>query len=210
MSTSSSLKRPRRPENPHAMWRELCWVDHTLAVSGDLPSNREQALEQLRMWEASGITDVFDMREERDDSDFIHENSQITCHWLGVDDNGSVRDDQWFEEIRDRAHELLTCSTIPRRILVHCHMGVNRGPSALFAIMLTLGWDALEALRRIRDVRPIAGIIYAPDAMRWWARELQYDDEAVEEKVNEVDAWLGRNELDLAYVIRSIGQRTAW
>ena len=89
-------------------------------------------------------------------------------------------------------------------------MGVNRGPSALFAIMLTLGWDALEALRRIRDVRPIAGIIYAPDAMRWWARELQYDDEAVEEKVNEVDAWLGRNELDLAYVIRSIGQRTAW
>ena len=210
MSTYSSLKRPRRPENPHAMWRELCWVDHTLAVSGDLPSNREQALEQLRMWEAAGITDVFDMREERDDSDFIHENSRITCHWFGVDDNGSVRDDQWFEEIRDRAHELLNCSTIPRRILVHCHMGVNRGPSALFAIMLTLGWDALEALRMIRDVRPIAGIIYAPDAMRWWARELQYDDEAAEEKVNEVHAWLDRNELDLAYVIRSIGQRTAW
>lgn len=210
MSTSSSLKRPRRPENPHAMWRELCWVDHTLAVSGDLPSNREQALAQLRMWEAAGITDVFDMREERDDSDFIHENSRITCHWRGVDDNGGVRDDQWFEAIRDRAHELFICSNTPRRILVHCHMGVNRGPSALFAIMLTLGWDALEALRRIRDVRPIAGIIYAPDAMRWWARELQYDDEAVEEKVNEVDAWLGRNELDLAYVIRSIGQRTAW
>lgn len=210
MSTYSSLKRPRRPENPHAMWRELCWVDHTLAVSGDLPSNREQALAQLRMWEASGITDVFDMREERDDSDFIHENSRIKCHWFPVDDNGGVRDDQWFKAIRDRAHELFICSKTPRRILVHCHMGVNRGPSALFAIMLTLGWDALEALRRIRDVRPIAGIIYAPDAMRWWARELQYDDEAVEEKVNEVDAWLGRNELDLAYVIRSIGQRTAW
>ena len=210
MSTPSSLKRPRRPKNPHAMWRELCWVDHTLAVSGDLPSNREQALEQLRMWEASGITDVFDMREERDDSDFIHENSRIECHWFGVDDNGGVRDDQWFKAIRDRAHELFICSNTPRRILVHCHMGVNRGPSALFAIMLTLGWDALEALRRIRDVRPIAGIIYAPDAMGWWARELQYDDEAVEEKVNEVDAWLGRNELDLAYVIRSIGQRTAW
>ncbi len=210
MSTYSSLKRPRRPENPHAMWRELCWVDHTLAVSGDLPSNREEALEQLRMWEAAGVTDVFDMREERDDSDFIHENSRIKCHWFGVDDNDGVRDDQWFKAIRDRAHELFICSTTPRRILVHCHMGVNRGPSALFAIMLTTGWDALEALRRIRDVRPIAGIIYAPDAIRWWARELQYDDEAVEEKVNEVHAWLDRNELDLAYVIRSIGQRTAW
>ena len=210
MSTpSSSLKRPRRPENPQAMWRELCWVDDDLAVSGDLPANREKALEQLRMWEAAGITDVFDMREERDDSDFIHANSQITCHWFGVDDNGGVRDDQWFEGLRDRAYELFNNSIACRRILVHCHMGVNRGPSALFAIMLATGWEPLEALRRIRDVRPIAGIIYAPDAMRWWARELQYDDEGVAERVNEVRAWLNRNELDLAYVIRSIGQRIA-
>jgi 2-keto-3-deoxy-L-rhamnonate aldolase RhmA len=89
-------------------------------------------------------------------------------------------------------------------------MGVNRGPSALFAIMLATGWESLEALRAIRDVRPIAGIIYAPDAISWWARvELRHDEDDVAEKVQEVRAWLDRNPLDLGYVIRSIGNRLA-
>ena len=89
-------------------------------------------------------------------------------------------------------------------------MGVNRGPSALFAIMLATGWEALEALRAIRDVRPIAGIIYATDAVSWWARkELMHDEDTTAEKVQEVRAWLDRNPLDLAYVIRSIGNRLA-
>ena len=89
MSTqSSSLKRPVRPESPHLMWRQICSVSESLAVSGDLPSNRVQALEQLRIWEEAGITDVFDMREEANDTEFIHKNSSITSHWFGVDDDG--------------------------------------------------------------------------------------------------------------------------
>jgi len=192
------------------MWREICWVSEILAVSGDLPSNRVQALEQLRQWEEAGITDVFDMRGEADDTEFIHQNSAITSHWFGVDDNGGKRDDSWFEELRDEAYAVLNDISQRRRILVHCHMGVNRGPSALFAIMLATGWESLEALRAIRNARPIAGIIYAPDAMDWWARtELLHDEVEVAEMVEEVRAWLDRNPLDLAYVIRSIGQRLA-
>ena len=211
MSTqSSSLKRPVRPESPHLMWRQICWVSRSLAVSGDLSYNREAARTQLSEWEAAGITDVFDMRGEADDTQFIHENSSITSHWFGVDDNGGKRDDAWFESVRDMAYEVLNDFSRDRKILVHCHMGVNRGPSALFAIMLATGWESLEALRAIRDVRPIAGIIYAPDAISWWARvELQHDEDDVAEKVQEVRAWLDRNPLDLGYVIRSIGNRLA-
>lgn len=211
MSTqSSSLKRPVRPESPHLMWRQICWVSRSLAVSGDLSYNREAARIQLSEWEAAGITDVFDMRGEADDTQFIHENSSITSHWFGVDDNGGKRDDAWFESVRDMAYEVLNDFSRDRKILVHCHMGVNRGPSALFAIMLATGWESLEALRAIRDVRPIAGIIYAPDAISWWARvELQHDEDDVAEKVQEVRAWLDRNPLDLGYVIRSIGNRLA-
>ena len=211
MSTqSSSLKRPVRPESPHLMWRQICWVSRSLAVSGDLSYNREAARIQLSEWEAAGITDVFDMRGEADDTQFIHENSSITSHWFGVDDNGGKRDDAWFESVRDMAYEVLNDFSRNRKILVHCHMGVNRGPSALFAIMLATGWESLEALRAIRDVRPIAGIIYAPDAISWWARvELQHDEDDVAEKVQEVRAWLDRNPLDLGYVIRSIGNRLA-
>jgi len=210
MSTHLSIERPIRPTDPQAMWREICWVSEILAVSGDLPSNRVQALEQLRQWEEAGITDVFDMRGEADDTEFIHQNSAITSHWFGVDDNGGKRDDSWFEELRDEAYAVLNDISQRRRILVHCHMGVNRGPSALFAIMLATGWESLEALRAIRNARPIAGIIYAPDAMDWWARtELLHDEVEVAEMVEEVRAWLDRNPLDLAYVIRSIGQRLA-
>lgn len=209
MSSPLSITRPRRPESPHEIWRTVCWVNSELAVSGDLSHNRVEAFEQLKRWESEGITDVFDMRGEADDTEFIHSNSdQITSHWFGVDDNGTTRSNAWFEAFVERAYEIL--QEPGRKILVHCHMGVNRGPSALYAIMIATGWDHLEALRRIRDVRPIAGIIYACDAVRWFAsEELQLCSHEVVRMESEVADWLQRNDLDIAYVIRSIGNRLA-
>jgi len=208
MSTSISIERPFRPLNPEDLWRELCWVSPQLAVSGDLPWNRTKALEQLRTWETAGITDVFDMRGEADDSDFIHANSTtITSHWFGVDDNGGPRADSWFDGLTGRAAQVLTDPD--RRVLVHCHMGVNRGPSALYAILLSLGWDHLDALRHIRDARPIAGIIYAGDAASWKSRRDGLDADQTRVRVDEVEAWHGRNPLDIAYVIRRIGSQYA-
>lgn len=203
----TSHPRPVRPNSPHLIWRETCWVTDQMAVSGDLPFNRTAALQQIARWETEGITDVFDMRGECDDTHFIHENSCIRSHWFGVDDNGGPRDDAWFRALTQRALEIL--SDPERRILVHCHMGVNRGPSALYAILLACGWDHLDALRGIRDARPIAGIIYAPDAARWFATESGLDTDTGDVMVTEVQDWLRRNNLDLGYVIRSIGNREA-
>ena len=208
MSTSSfSIERPLRPANPETLWREICWVTDQLAVSGDLSSRKEHALAQLRAWEEAGITDVFDMRGEADDSEFIHSNSSITSHWFGVDDNGGTRSDAWFDALTAQALEVLTDPT--RRALVHCHMGVNRGPSALYAILLHQGWDHVDALRHIRDARPIAGIIYATDAASWKARRDGLDSETVQSRVDDVQSWFGRNPLDIAYVIRRIGSQFA-
>lgn len=208
MSTSFSIDRPIRPENPEKMWRQICWVTEQLAVSGDLSSDPDKAREQLQKWEDAGITDVFDMRGEADDSDFIHSHSStITSHWFGVDDNGGTRDDSWFDEFTTRSEEILGDSS--RRILVHCHMGVNRGPSALYAILLHLGWDHLDALRHIRDARPIAGIIYAADAAAWKARRNGWDTDKVATHADDVHSWLLRNPLDIAYVIRRIGSQWA-
>lgn len=207
MSTLS-VQRSRRPDSPQTMWRKICWVHDQLAVSGDLSSNKNKALEQLRKWETAGITDIFDMRGEADDTQFIHQHSEtIISHWFGVDDAGTKRSDQWFEDFVTRALEILENPT--RKILVHCHMGVNRGPSALYAIMLSLGWGHVEALRDIRDARPIAGIIYAPDAVSWHARDCDMSPMEAEQMEHEVRAWLRRNDLDIAYVIRSIGNRLA-
>jgi dual specificity phosphatase 3 len=208
MSTSSfSIERPLRPDNPETLWREICWVSDQLAVSGDLSSRKEHALTQLSAWEEAGITDVFDMRGEADDSEFIHSNSTITSHWFGVDDNGGTRSDVWFDALTAQALVVLTDPT--RRALVHCHMGVNRGPSALYAILLHLGWNHVDALRHIRDARPIAGIIYAADAASWKARRDGLDSETVQSRVDDVQSWFGRNPLDIAYVIRRIGSQFA-
>jgi dual specificity phosphatase 3 len=208
MSTSSfSIERPLRPNNPETLWREICWVTEQLAVSGDLSSRKEHALAQLNAWEEAGITDVFDMRGEADDSEFIHSNSTITSHWFGVDDNGGTRSDAWFDALTAQALEVLTDPT--RRALVHCHMGVNRGPSALYAVLLHMGWNHVDALRHIRDARPIAGIIYAADAASWKARRDGLDSETVQSRVDDVQSWFGRNPLDIAYVIRRIGSQFA-
>lgn len=202
-----SIVRPVRPISPAEIHRMLNWVTEQIAVSGDLPSGNEAKRAQLELWVQEGITDVIDVREERDDSRFIRENSDITPHWLGVDDCGNRRDDSWFENLVQIAREILADPN--RRLLVHCHMGVNRGPSAAYAILLAIGWDHLNALRAIRNARPIAGIIYAPDAAEWFYRcELQNSERALEAR-EEVEQWLIRNQLDLYWVIASIGRRTA-
>lgn len=208
MNTSlSSITRPSRPAAPHKMWRELCWVSEQLAVSGDLSMRPDEAREQLARWEEAGITDVFDMRGECDDTDFIHAESSIRSHWFGVDDNGGKRSDAWFVSLTQKCAEVL--ADPDRKVLVHCHMGVNRGPSALYAVMLVLGWNHLDALRAIRNARPIAGIIYAADAARWHATKQGMTEDEVIAIGDEVEQWLDRNYLDLAYVIRSIGNRLA-
>ena len=72
---------------------------------------------------------------------------------------------EWFEDLTAWAVDAL--DDPDARLLVHCHMGVNRGPSAAFAILLALGWDPFDALDAIRDARPIAYIAYAEDVLAW-------------------------------------------
>jgi dual specificity phosphatase 3 len=197
--TTTFTSQPTRPTDPKHWWRTVCWVDDRLAVSGDLPANRDRALAQLRYWESEGITDVFDVRIEGNDSEFIRANSSITPHWVGIDDDGTRRPDSWFEQLTARAGEVLADPN--RRLLAHCHLGANRGPSALFTIMISQGWEPVDALRAIRTARPIAGIIYAPDAVAWWCRNSGMTATEAVQQVADVKAWFSRNRLDLGWVI---------
>jgi hypothetical protein len=208
MSTPSlSIERPLRPENPEALWREICWVTPQLAVSGDLSSRKERARAQLLVWEEAGITDVFDMRGEADDSEFIHSNSTITSHWFGVDDNGGTRSDAWFEAFTTVVDTIL--ADPERRILVHCHMGVNRGPSAAFTALITHGVDPIQALTQIRSARPVAAILYSFDAVQWFARRQGKTEQEVADLFQAVYDWHVENPLDLVYCIQQIGNRYA-
>ena len=197
-----------RPGSPARQHREVCWITPTLAVSGDLPNHRGERLAQLQRWQREGLTHVLDVREERDDSVFIREHSTIEPHWLGVDDHWGAITSEWFEAVTavaDRVYE----SDDEARLLVHCHMGVNRGPSAAFAILLARGWEATSALEAIREARPFAGILYAPEAAEWFATSAGASEADIAAARNGVVAWLEDHPIDLPWVIRSIGWRTA-
>ena len=210
MSTDSftSIPRPVRPDDPVRYWRTLCWVTDRIALSGDLPMDASGAAAQLAYWEENGITHEIDLRVEANDGDFVTANSSITYLHHGVDDNGGRRDDEWFDAAVGDILSILG-SDPDARIVVHCHLGVNRAPSIVFAALLALGWEPLPALRRIRDVRPIAGIIYAVDAVIWHGISVGLDHEEIATNVSRVNGWFRRNELDLSWVIRTLHRRHA-
>lgn len=201
----SSVHLESRPPDPVAWWRRICEVTPQLAMSGGLSHNRFEALDQLREWEAAGITDYIAVHEECDDGDFIAAHSHIKFHHFGVDDWGDRRDPRWFDSLVASALDVLAQSD--SKLMVTCWMGCNRGPSATFAVLLALGWKPLSALRAIRSVRPIAGTIYAADAVEWWVRRNGGDREQVGRARHEVDRWFDRHPLDVQYVIRKIGSR---
>ena len=127
---------------------------------------------QLEGWVEAGVTHILDVRLDQEvgfDVELVAAYApHVTYLRAGVDDSGRSQDDAWFDAGVDAALEALADPAA--KIVVHCHMGVNRGPSMAFAILLAAGWDAVPALEAIRQARPIAAIVYANDAVAWWLR----------------------------------------
>ncbi|MGP6204248.1 protein-tyrosine phosphatase family protein [Microbacterium sp. F2] len=128
----------------------------SLWIGGDLDTRRlTMARAQLAELTAAGIDTIIDCRAEWDDADWVtEENPQIDYLWIGVDDAGQRMPYDWFDDGTAYALEQIAGGHV---VLSHCHMGINRGPSMGFAILLTLGWDPIEALGLIRRERPTGG-----------------------------------------------------
>jgi dual specificity phosphatase 3 len=197
-----SLDLPQRPVDPQFWWRKVCFVTPTLAMSGGISRNHDTAREQLARWEEAGITDYMPVHIEFNEQEFIEANSNIRVHHIGVNDDLGRRDPRWFDAIAEKADEI---QLDPNAVLmVTCWVGCNRGPSATYAILRTRGWDSLPALRAIREARPIAATIYAPDAAAWWVARNGGDYNDMQLAVDEVRSWFRRNPLDAHWVIGSI------
>lgn len=83
----------------------------------------------------------------------------------GAHDDGATKPAGWFASFVPWA--LAALDDPSHRLLVHCAMGSNRGPSGAFAILMMLGWAPDDALRSIQTQRPYAQIQYAEDACLW-------------------------------------------
>lgn len=115
-----------------------------------------------------------------------------------MDDAGQQVPDAWFDAGVDWVVDALDDGGT---VLTHCHMGINRGPSLGFAVLLAQGVDAVDALDLIRAARPVAFVAYADDALRWHHGRRGSAD-ALARDLERIAAWRGANRLDLADVIR--------
>ena len=179
------------------------FVTPYLAVGGDLETTSEDvAVGQLGELGDAGITHVVDVRVEWNDEEWVRERrADLEYLHLGIDDAGQRVPDEWFDNGVRFALEAVETGGV---VLAHCHMGINRGPSMGFAVLLALGWDAVEALDAIHAARPIAFIAYAEDALRWHHGE---GTPAFEEDRRRLDAWRWRNHLRLEDVMRAVREQ---
>jgi dual specificity phosphatase 3 len=173
------------------------FVTEDLLIGGDLDyRSRELATEQLLELHAIGVTHVIDVRVEWSDQDWVAEVLPgLEYFHHGIDDAGQDVPPGWFQTGVDYALSAMEGSG---KVLAHCHMGINRGPSLGFAILLARGWDAVDALDAIRRVRPIAFVAYAEDALRWHHR----DPVALERDQRRVAQWRRDQDMDVESVIR--------
>ncbi len=138
------------------------WITPDLATGGDFGMVPWEAAH--RAWAArdEGIRLVVDLRIEDDDT-VLWVDSRVTYVHLGTDD---AEGHHIPASVFDAAVEAVRSATARgEKSLVHCHMGVNRGPSVAYAVLLDRGYGPVQAWRMIRRARPQAAVYYAMDAL---------------------------------------------
>jgi len=174
-------------------------------TGGDLPSERgtEAMLADLADIRAAGITHIIDNRIEWSDEEFVARRAPgLRYTWNGQDDAGQAMPATWFDTGVFAAVETLAQPT--GGVLVHCHMGINRGPSMALAILLALDWDVVEALDDVRDARPIAAMGYSRDALDWWLDVSGAEDRVRRQQRAARVAWHRAHPLDVVRIIRQV------
>lgn len=177
------------------------FVTPYLLIGGDLDTQDESlAGRQLDELVRVGVTHVIDARIEWSDEQLVAQRAPAIAYLhRGIDDAGQRVPAAWFEETVSWA---LAAVEQGGAVLAHCHMGINRGPSLGFAVLLALGWDTVEALDAIRSVRPIAWVAYAEDAVRWHHEREGLAPAELDRELLRMARWREENALDLESVIR--------
>src|ERR1041384_202554 len=110
--------------------------------------------------------------------------------------------DDWFD--RGVGFALEALATPGNKVLSHCHMGINRGPSLAYAVLLGQGVDPIEAIELVRRARGIAAVGYAEDALSWHLRSIGASPEDRGGEGRRLHEWRRKNPLDVVRIIRRI------
>lgn len=154
----------KRVGSTYESLRSIDTVHKGLILSCRLGDSLNEKANRLSQWVEAGVTHIVDCRIEDSDEAFVAQHAPgITYIYAPTDDDGLEREPEWFDgALRDLGTALEDPDSV---LLVHCSAGINRGPSLAFRLLLEAGWEPVEALNAIRNKRPVARVIYAPDAL---------------------------------------------
>jgi dual specificity phosphatase 3 len=188
-----------RPELRHA---NAQFVADRLLVGGDLDLfDSDTAVRQRAELVAAGVTHVVDCRIEWDDAQ-AWRGTGVHYVRAPIDDAGQRVPAAWFEAEVGRV--IAWFEEPDAVVLTHCHMGVNRGPSLGFAVLLGLGLEPVEALRAIQAARPIAYAYYAEDALEWWIERHGLAEAEAAAHREALATYREQQRLDVVHVIADI------
>ena len=133
------------------------FVTARLATGGGL--NGLPGVQQLRN---AGITHVVDTMAEFNDAQWLGPSFHYL--WNPTKDDGQhPKPPEWFAKTIEFTLAALTYQRT--KVYCHCSMGQNRGPSALYSVLLALGVAPDAAETMVRDARPSVTLAYKDDAV---------------------------------------------
>lgn len=137
-------------------------------TGGDLHRAYINATKQMTHIVDEGISVIIDTRYEWNDENLWAEHPDVDYHHLGVDDDGGLQPDWWWKDGLSITRDAVDQG---RQVLIHCHMGVNRGPSlAGIALVEVFRMTPFNAWSTIRAQRPISWACYMPDGLNYLGR----------------------------------------
>lgn len=176
------------------------FVTAFLLIGGDLDVDNDMAADQaVELVDDAHVTHVLDVRLEANDSVLWTQLPEVHYLWHGMDDAGQTVPRDWWDSVTDWAVNAITSGG---RVLVHCHMGINRSPSVAFAVLLTLGWHPVDAMAAIRAARPIANAWYAEQALTWHLARTNTPPALATRAHQQLAAWRREHPLDVVRIIR--------
>lgn len=190
----AAKKQKNGPENDQLQFANASKLTDNLWIGGELDStDRTLAMHQLDELVDAGIDSIIDCRIEGTDIDWVTEaKANIDYLSAGVEDAGFVMPDDWWLDGTTYALDQIGEGHV---VLAHCQIGINRGPSMGFAILVAMGWDAIDALNLIKERRPIARVAYAEQAIDWWMQSVGAPDEAAVTQIRRIKKWRVENDV---------------
>lgn len=171
------------------------WVTDRILLGADLGNDAILIRRGLRELQDLGITDVIDTRIEANDAALSPGAApRLAYHHLGANDSGLRMPSRWFDEVTAAISTAL--SRPEGKVYVHCHMGINRSPSAVVAYLLSTGMPIGYAMGLVRSARDVAYAFYADDALDWWLRKSRATVATKRAAKGELAAWRRAHPLD--------------